>query len=112
MCMLLLQVSVPEPLTLVSTVDLNVTRSGSFGTATITWTVSPSAGSQGAEISDIGANAGQVVIPNGASSAVFAFTVRPDTIPEIDELFLVTLVLVSEPNQMILPQQVSGNHTF
>ena len=97
-----------EPLTVVSTGDLNVTRSGSFGTATITWTVSPSANSQGAQLSDIGANAGQVVIPNGGNSGVFSFTIRPDTIPEVDELFLVTLILVSEPNQMILPQQVSN----
>lgn len=98
--------SVPEPPTLLSTVNLNVTRSGSFGTATITWTITPSANSQGAEVSDIGVNAGQVVIPNGANSAVFPFTVRPDTTPEVDELFVVTLVLVTETNQMILQTQV------
>ena len=102
------QVPLQEPLTSIATVNLNVTRSGSFGTATITWTIAPAANSQGAEVQDIGVNAGIVVIPNGDNSAVFPFTARPDTTPEVDELFVVTLAAVTESNQMILPQQVSG----
>lgn len=96
-----------EPDSGASTVNLSVTRTGSFGTATITWAISPSASSTGASVTDIGANAGVVVIPNGANSAVFPFTVRADDTPEIDEVFVVTLLLTSEANQMILPEQVS-----
>lgn len=102
----MLQVSVAELDNLLSTIDLNVTRTGSFGTASITWAISASANSPGASILDIGSNAGLVVIPNGANSAVFPFIVRPDDIPEVDEMFVVTLILVSEANQMILPQGV------
>lgn len=90
-----------------STIDLTVTRTGSFGRATITWAVSSSA-SVGADVMDIGANAGRVVIPNGANTAMFPFTIRPDNTPEVDEMFVVTLISVNEPNQMILPQQVGG----
>lgn len=100
------QVSVPEPENSATTIDLTVTRTGSFGTATITWTISPSSSTPGAEITDIGANAGIVIIPTGSNTAAFQFTILPDDIPEIDEGFMVTLLQVSEPNQMILPQEV------
>lgn len=86
--------------------DLTVIRTGSFGTATITWAISASAGSTGASVMDVGASAGVVVIPNGADTATFPFTVRPDDTPEIDETFVVTLLLVNENNQMIRTQQV------
>lgn len=101
-----LQVSVLEPDSgiSISTVPLTVTRTGSFGTATVTWTISAVSSSPGADIMDIGANAGQVVIPNGANSGSFLFTVRPDDTPEVDEQFLVTLITVNEGNQMILSQ--------
>ena len=98
-----------EPESGTSTVDLTVVRSGSFGTATITWAISPSAASPGANIADIGANAGVVVIANGANSATFPFTVRADETPEINEAFVVTLILVTESNQMILTQKVGIN---
>lgn len=93
-----------EPDSGISTVALTVTRTGSFGTATITWTIGAISSSPGASITDIGANAGQVVIPNGANSNSFLFTVRPDDTPEVDEQFLVTLIIVTEDNQMILSQ--------
>lgn len=95
-----------EPEASPSSIDLMVSRTGSFGTATITWAITPSANSPGADILDIGVSAGVVVIPNGANTAVFQFIVRPDDRPEVDEVFLVSLILVTEQNQMILPQQV------
>lgn len=96
-----------EPDNAISTVALNVTRTGSFGTATITWTISPVSSSAGASVLDIGSTAGQVVIPNGQNSNSFLFTVVADDIPEVDEQFLITLITVNEPNQMIRPQQVT-----
>ena len=97
-----------EPESAISTVALTVTRTGSFGTATITWTISPISSSVGATVQDTGGTAGQVVIPNGGNSNTFLFTAVADDVPEVDELFLVTLIAVNEPNQMILPQQVMG----
>lgn len=93
-----------EPDSGISTVALTVTRTGSFGTATITWTISAVSSSPGASILDIGANAGQVVIPNGGNTNTFFFTARPDDTPEVEEQFLVTLITVTENNQMILSQ--------
>ena len=92
-----------EPETLPSLLDLNVTRSGSFGVATITWAIS----SQSADSSDIGSTAGQVVIANGANSALFQVPIEPDDVPEVNETFIITLIIVNEQNQMILQQQVS-----
>lgn len=91
----------------ISTVALNITRSGSFGTATITWSISASASTPGASVADIGVSAGQVVIPNGANRASFQFSALADDTPEIDEQFLITLIAVNEANQMILSGQVT-----
>ena len=81
-------------------------RSGSFGPATITWTISPSLNNRGATISDIGSNAGVVIIPNGANNATLQFTALPDDVPEVDEMFIVTLLQVTETNQMIRSEEV------
>ena len=101
-----LQVTVSEPDSSIAAVSLNVSRIGSFGTATITWTISASSSTEGASVTDLGSNAGLVVISNGENSATFSFTAVADDIPEVDEQFLVTLITVNEPNQMILTQQV------
>ncbi len=88
-----------------SSVNLNITRTGSFGTATITWSISPF--SSGATISEIGVSAGVVVIPSGANTASIEVIVLPDDLPEINENFTITLLQVAESNQMILPEQVN-----
>ena len=82
-----------------------MTRTGSFGVATVTWTISPVANSVGASVLDLGVTAGQVVIPNGANNGSFLFTLVADDVPEVDEEFLVTLITVTESNQMIVESQ-------
>jgi hypothetical protein len=46
-----------------------------------------------------------VVIPNGVNNSTFLFTVVADDMPEVDEQFLVTLITVNEPNQMIVESE-------
>lgn len=100
--MMLLQVSVSELDSGIAFAILNVQRSGSFGMATITWSVRPQEA-----LADIGLSAGIVVIPSGDNAASFQIPILPDDEPEIDETFTVSLIVVMENNQMIFTQQVS-----
>ena len=86
----------------VAFLTLNVERSGSFGLATVIWSVSP----QGASLTDLGLSAGRVIIPNGGNNASFQIPVLPDDQPEVDETFTVSLIAVMEANQMIFTEQV------
>ena len=83
-------------------VTLTLVRTGSFGTATVTWAVQP----QTALLMDVGQSSGIVVIPNGVDTASFQIPIVADDVPEVDELLLVTLLTVAERNQRISPSQV------
>lgn len=88
----------------VAFVTLCVERSGSFGLATITWSVRP----QAAGLTDLGSSAGTVVIANGGNTSSFQIPVLPDGDPELDETFSVSLLVVMEANQMIFTEKVMG----
>lgn len=96
------QVSVEEPSDFPSLVQLTLTRSGSFGAATITWVVT----TFNADIFDIGANTGTVTFPSGSNTTQLEIFISPDDVPEIDELFTVTMVSVSPSSQRIDSQLV------
>jgi len=84
-------------------VTLTLVRTGSFGDATITWTVQL----QTASLTDIGQSSGTVTIPNGVDTASFQIPVVADDEPEVDETFSVSLLAVAETNQRISSTQVS-----
>ena len=98
----LVQVSVEEPMTASSRVSLTITRSGSYGLAVVMWLVTP----QSADITDVGATTGSVSIPDGANSAQLEVDILPDDLPEVEELFVVTLVTTNQDSQRIQPDQV------
>lgn len=99
------KVSVEEPPTTPTPVSLTVTRSGSYGLAEVMWAVTPLS----ADITDIGGTSGVVSIPDGANNTTLEVLILPDNVPEIDELFVVTLVTTSQANQRIRPEQVMIN---
>ena len=94
--------SVEEPASSPLSVSLNLTRSGSYGLAEVTWAIT----TVSADFTDIGATSGVVRIPHGSSSAQLDITVLPDDMPEITEALLVTLVTVNQDSQMIRTNQV------
>ena len=85
-----------------SRVSLTVSRSGSYGLAEVTWLVTP----QSADITDVGATTGFVSIPDGANSAQLEVDILPDDLPEVEELFVVTLVTTNQDSQRIQQDQV------
>lgn len=105
----LFQVSVEEPASAITPVSLTVSRSGSYGLAEITWSIT----AQSADLTDVGATTGVVTIPHGTSSAQLEVDILPDNMPEVDELFVVMLVTTSQPSsQMIHPSQVLAQSAF
>lgn len=86
-----------EPSDFPSTVQLTLTRSGSFGVAIITWAVTPI----NADLSDIEVNTGTVMFPSGSNTTQLEIFISPDDEPEINELFTVTMVAVSPSSQRI-----------
>ena len=63
-----LDVSVMEPLAGNAPINLNVTRSGGFGSATVTWNAVAAPGSTLDTTADIVPNSGQAIIGNGKRS--------------------------------------------
>ena len=100
--LVVLQVSVEEPETTPSMVELTVARSGSYGTAVIIWGVT----FVSVAFDEIGSNTGTVTIPSGASEAILSISIFPDNEPEVDEEFTVSLLTVNPSNQMLLIQLV------
>ena len=105
-CIILyVQVSVEEPPTTATPVRLTVTRTGSYGLAEVMWAATPLS----TDITDIGGTSGVISIPDSANTTTLEVLILPDNVPEIDELFVVTLVTTSQANQRIRPEQVIVN---
>ena len=100
--------SVEEPSDFPTTVQLTLTRSGSFGAAVITWVVTPI----NTDVFDIGANTGTVTFPSGSNTTLLEIFISPDDEPEIDEVFTVTLVSVSPSSQRINSDLVCRLYTL
>ena len=103
---LILQVSVEEPSDFPSTVQLTLTRSGSFGAAVITWAVTPVS----ADLLDIEVNTGTAIFPSGSNTTQLEIFISPDDEPEVDELFTVAMVAVSPSSQRISTELVCVNY--
>lgn len=58
------------------------------------------------DTTDIGDTSGVISIPDSADTAVLEILIQPDTVPEVDERFNVTMVMTSQTNQRIRPEQV------
>lgn len=91
-----------EPSDFPTTVQLTLTRSGSFGAALITWAITPI----NTDLSDTGTNTGTVTFPSGSNTTQLEIFIFPDDEPEIDELFTVTLVAVTPSSQRISAELV------
>ena len=91
-----------EPPDFPTTVQLTLTRSGSFGAALITWVITPI----NTDLSDTGTNTGTVTFPSGSNTTQLEIFIFPDNEPEIDELFTVTLVAVTPSSQRISAELV------
>lgn len=91
-----------EPSDFPTTVQLTLTRSGSFGAALITWAITPI----NTDLSDTGTNTGTVTFPSGSNTTQLEIFIFPDDEPEIDELFTVTLVAVTPSSQRISTELV------
>uniref|UniRef100_A0A1X7VF86 Staphylococcus aureus surface protein A n=3 Tax=Amphimedon queenslandica TaxID=400682 RepID=A0A1X7VF86_AMPQE len=102
-----LMASVSEPDNGFSLVSLTIQRNGEYGDALVTWTASASSGSS-FTTSDIGINAAQVLIPNGASSASFSISIVADDVPELDESFNVKLLSVAQVGQNIATTNITA----
>lgn len=91
-----------EPAEFSTSVQLTLTRSGSFGSALITWAIT----TINTDLSDTGANTGTVVFPPGSNTTELEILILSDDEPEIDELFTVTLVAVTPTSQRISTELV------
>ena len=77
-------------------------RDGSSGQATITYVIVKSTSSDTFSEQDLVQELfGTVVLPEGESSALLTVQIRADSIPELEETFVVTLVSAGEMNQQI-----------
>ncbi len=85
-----------------TSLPLNVTRSGLYDMVTVTWILTL----QSADVTDVGATTGIVVIPHGQSSVLLTVDILADDTPEVDELFVITLVTTSPLSQRIQQDQV------
>ena len=86
-----------EPSAFPSTVQLTLTRTGSFGAAVITWAITPVS----TDLFDVEVNTGTVTFASGSNATQLEIFISPDDEPEVDESFTVTLVAVSPNSQRI-----------
>lgn len=84
-------------------VNLTIERDGSSGQATISYAIVAATSEDTFTFEDIEQQnlVGTVVMPEGESSATLTILIKADSIPEIEETFVVTLLTVAEQNQQI-----------
>jgi G-protein coupled receptor 98 len=90
--------------------SLNISRTGTFGTASLLYAVSRISSSFDPN-SEVTPNRAMVVIPDGETWVTLTLYINPDSIPELDELFEVELLQVTENNQALDPTASSVNVT-